>query len=151
MVFSSPVDDRLRSYASNDGITGQTRGSSDQHCARCRQPFKRKKKPDSGFVRYSLRSLNVTSEVLLSRGKFVCGRCRKRFRGKSATSCPPTEADLDSELFSELLDTAGGAVAFGAADVLVTETEGDDHSYDRTQRICYECAKAKHHRSVAST
>ena len=53
---------------------------------------------------------------------------------------------VETAIPSALPNTASVDATSRAEDVILTEEMGVDHSYDCTQRICYECAKAKDHR-----
>ena len=64
-------------------VSATTTTLDEDHCVKCAARFQKKKKPYKGYLRYSLKSLNVSDPALELKGSFVCGACRKYFRIKN--------------------------------------------------------------------
>ena len=79
-------------------------------CANCGIPFPNRK--GIGLHRYSLKSLNVTLDILRQKGAYVCAPCRKFFNSRKS-------ADLNDLLLSSL-----------EQETLHTQQGGNDSSSD---------------------
>ena len=91
-VITGTESDALGSSRTlNDNISQvdvKVAGVNDTQCCNCSRTFKRKKKPNNGVRRYSLKSLNLENTRLATKGNFVCHLCKCYFyKNRNSVKC----------------------------------------------------------------